>query len=418
VTSNSVSAHTDLPSLRTSASVVSGHGPDRDVVIIGGGIIGLAFAWQAAKAGRSVLVIERESEAMGATTRNFGMIWPIGQPLGPRRERAERSRELWLEMADRARFGIDRCGSMHVACSSAEVAVLEEFAELARGADRPVSLVEGGVVRSQFSHLRSNVRMAMMSTSELVVDPREVPRCISGFLRESYGVEFRFGSAVTGVDDGLVRLAGGDRYQSSLTIVCPGDDMRTLFPQLLASRALRRCKLQMQRTAPQPRGWRMGPHIAGGLTLLHYDAFAECASLPVLRERLDEEFAEHRKLGIHVMVSQNALGECVIGDSHEYESEVSQFESPRIDDLVVDYLRSFVRIPDQRIEKRWSGFYVKDDSASHTIVGVDDRTVLVTGLGGAGMTLGLGLGEELWPLFADGIFAGSDSNEFAGSAYV
>jgi D-hydroxyproline dehydrogenase subunit beta len=376
-----------------------------DVVIVGGGIVGLSLAWQAALAGRSVTVIDREERAFGATTRNFGMIWPIGQPLGPRRERAERSRDLWLELARLSGFGIDRCGSMHVACSPEEVAVLLEFSEQAQQAARPISLVEGGVARSRFSYLRSNVRMAMMSNTELVVDPREVPMKFSAFLREAHGVEFLFGSAVTGVDNGVVRFATGESMAGSVVIVCPGDDMRTLFPQQLAERSLVRCKLQMQRTVPQPRSWRLGPHLAGGLTLLHYEAFRSCPSITQLAARMDAEYAEYRKWGIHVMVSQNAGGECVIGDSHEYGGDITQFEKTHIDDLVLEYLRSFVRIPDQRIEARWSGFYAKDPAGPHTVVGIDDRTVVVTGLGGAGMTLGPVLGEELWPRFAERDFA-------------
>ena len=34
---------------------------------------------------------------------------------------------------------------------------------------------------------------------------------------------------------------------------------------------------------PQPNGWRLGPHVAGGLTLCHYQAFEACRALPALR---------------------------------------------------------------------------------------------------------------------------------------
>jgi D-hydroxyproline dehydrogenase subunit beta len=394
------------------------HSTTHDVVIVGGGIIGLSFAWQAAKAGRSVLVIEREPKARGATTRNFGMIWPIGQPLGPRRDRAQRSRALWLELGALAQFDVQRCGSLHVACASDEARVLSEFADRADTAGHKVLLLDGEGARSRFPNLRSAVRLAMFSDTELVVDPREVPSALSGFLREQHSVEFRTDVTAIGVDGGLVRFANGDSCRAELVIVCPGDDMRTLFPDLFRERLLRRCKLQMQRTAPQPNGWRFGPHLAGGLTLLHYEAFANCPSLPDLITRMDEEYSEHRRLGIHVMMSQNARGECVIGDSHEYDDDITQFESERIDALVSEYLRSFVRIPDQRVEARWSGFYAKDPAGHQTVIAVDDRTVLVSGLGGAGMTLGPVTGEEIWPQFSDGVFADASANDLRESVHA
>ena len=104
--------------------------PRADVAIVGAGILGLAHAYVAAKAGKSVVLFERSPRAAGASVRNFGMLWPIGQPAGTMLSLSLRSRALWLEILDLAKLPRRETGSLHVAYRADEAAVAQEFAEL------------------------------------------------------------------------------------------------------------------------------------------------------------------------------------------------------------------------------------------------------------------------------------------------
>jgi FAD dependent oxidoreductase TIGR03364 len=377
-----------------------------DVAVIGGGIVGLAFAWTAARLGRSVVLFERDRKAQGASVRNFGMVWPIGQASGAPHARALRSRELWAELADRAGIALDPVGSLHLAYRGDELAVLEEFARLAPGYGVRLLTPAETLGRSP-SVNPDGLLGALWSPTEACVDPRQAIARIPAYLAEAHGVQLRFGSVVTSVEMPEVRTADGEVWAVDRAIVCGGADFRTLFPEVFESSGIRLCKLQMMRTPAQADGWKLGPMLAGGLTLGHYAAFGVCPSLPALKRRFEETMPEYVRQGIHVMASQNFLGEVVIGDSHEYDDAIDPFDKPGIDALILEYLRGMVRLPDGSIAARWHGIYAKHPTKLIYTAEPQPGAKVVTAPGGAGMTLSFGFAEELWEGWSDLDFSDS-----------
>jgi len=63
-----------------------------DLAIVGAGIVGLAHALAAIRRGLSVVVIDRDAQANGASVRNFGFITVSGQERGQVWRRAKRSK--------------------------------------------------------------------------------------------------------------------------------------------------------------------------------------------------------------------------------------------------------------------------------------------------------------------------------------
>lgn len=369
-----------------------------DVAVIGGGIVGLAHAWMAAERGRSVVLFERGAKAEMASVRNFGMVWPIGQPPGERYETAMLSRRRWLELRDRAGLWATECGAVHTAHEPDELAVLAEFATAAPKLGIACELLTPADAVGRFPALNPNRLLGVLySPTELCVDPRQAIATLPKFLAEKFpALTLRFGTTATDIDMPTVTTAGGETWRVDRAVVCGGADFETLFPQVYAASGLTRCKLQMMATAPQPGGWRLGTHIAGGLTLGHYKSFEVCPSLPALKARFAEQYPVHQKYGIHVMASQNHLGEVVIGDSHEYDADMSPFDKAEIDELILDYLRTLVRLPDSDIVRRWNGVYAKHPTLTQFVAEPQPNCHVVSSPGGAGMTLSFGLAERFW----------------------
>jgi FAD dependent oxidoreductase TIGR03364 len=327
------------------------------------------------------------------------MVWPVGQPPGPRLSLALRSRAIWLEVLAASGLWHEAGGSLHLAHREDEAEVLREFAKDAAALGYACRLLALTEVLERSPRLRPDGLLAgLWSATETCVDPREVVASLPEWLARAHGVRFEFGAPVSVCEPPRI-VAGGRGFRAGRAFVCPGAELGALFPEALAGvPGLLRSKLQMLRSAPWGGGRRIGPMLAAGLTLRHYAAFESCPTLPALRERVARESPEFDRFGIHVMVSQNGRGELVIGDSHEYfgpGEEVPPFGREEIDQIVLRYLAGFFDTGEVRIAERWHGTYVKHPERPFVALEPAPGVSLVTALGGAGMTLSFGLAEEL-----------------------
>ncbi len=365
-----------------------------EVAIVGAGIVGLALAYHHHLSGKKVTIFDRSDRPLGASIRNFGMIWPIGQGSATL-ARALRSRHTWELLSGQAGFWSEAKGSLHLAYRADEHQVLEEFMETAPDKGYRVRMMTPReVLKVSAAGKSQGLIGGMMSETEMIVDPREAIAAIARFLQASCGIEIHYQTAVTEVEEGQLR-AGGKYWRFDLLEVASGADFETLFPDLYAQAGLTKVKLQMMRTKAQGNEWRMGPALCSGLTLTHYQSFAHCKSLPALRSRIAQEMPWMPAWGIHVMMSQNGQGELVIGDSHEYGPDHDPFLREDINDYILDYLATFAQAPDLAIQARWYGIYAKVQGQTEFIGLPMPGVRVVNGLSGAGMTLSFGLAEEL-----------------------
>jgi FAD dependent oxidoreductase TIGR03364 len=307
---------------------------------------------------------------------------------------ARRSRDLWLQILKASGLWHARSGSLHVAYHEDEEQVLREFAGEASREGRPCELWTPDRVTARFPAVRPNgLRAGLWSADELGVDPREVIAWLPNWLTRTFGITFMFGTTVLHYDRPRLVTTNGD-WLARLLVICTGGDFRDLAPTAFSQAGLVACKLQMMRSQAYGDRFRLGTLLAAGLTLRHYSSFEGCPTLPELVRRLDAELPDYVRLGIHVLVAQNAGGELVIGDSHEYGDDIEPFDKSRIEDLILEYLRTFLMVPDLTIGARWHGLYVKHPTRPYVVAHPTPETLAVTGVGGAGMTLSFGLAEQ------------------------
>ncbi len=360
-----------------------------DLAIVGAGILGLAAALAAARAGKRVVVIDRDARANGASVRNFGFITVTGQQRGECWGRAMRSRDVWADVAPKADIRIEHAGLAVVARRPEARDVLAAFAASEMGA--ACELLDGTTARRRFPELSQKLEAVLYSPHDLRVESRDAIPKLAAYL-ERLGVTFMRETSVSRVAPPTVTTSRGEVAAGS-AIVCAGDDFTTLFARRLTPYRLLRCKVQMLRVAPG-RDCRLSCAVMSDLSLVRYLGYAEMPQAQTLRRRLEAEQAEHLAHGIHLIAVGSNDGTMVVGDSHDYATTPDPFVDDHVEGLMLDEYRAvFGHTP--AIVQRWFGTYAwaPDRLALVDAPAEDVRIAIVTS--GTGASTGFAIGEEI-----------------------
>ena len=360
-----------------------------DCAIVGAGIVGLAHALTASRAGLRTIVIDRDARAVGASIRNFGFVTVTGQEAGDCWRRARRSRDVWAEVAPQAGIDVHHHGLVFAARRPEALAVLEEFAAGPMGEGcrmlSPAEAAQGGA-------LRPDLRGALHSPHEMRVESRDAIPRLTAWLAEARGIAFRWETPVRAVEPGRVHTTSGT-VTADRIIVCPGPDIRALFGEVFTRRATTLCKLHMLRVAAP--SWRLPGAVMSDLGLVRYLGYAGSPTLPTLAARLHAEQAAELANGIHLIVVQGADGSLVVGDSHHYAASPDPFQPREVDDLILRELSAVLDLPRPEVTERWIGIYPSGpDTAFYEspMKGV----MLVSVTSGTGASTAFGLAEDVF----------------------
>ena len=362
-----------------------------DLAVVGGGIIGLAHAYVAAKAGRRVCVIERDSRANGASIRNFGFVTVTGQERGESWRLARRTRDIWADIAGSANLAVEHQGLYLTARSPEAVEVIEAFlvTEMGEGCE----LLRPQAFRSLASELGgADLQAVLYSPHEIRVESRTVIPVLTAWLKDVLGVTFFNETVVFEAGPPVLRTSRGP-IAAGAVVVCPGDDFVTLYADRIAAYGLKKCRLSMLKLADP--GFKLPGALMSDLSLTRYRGYSALPQARALEAKLRAEQASHYDNGVHLIVAQGADGGLIVGDSHHYDHLPEPFAPAEAErDILDEYQRALGRAAPAVLE-RWTGVYAVADDRTFLIDTPEDNVRLVIVTSGTGASTGFGIAERV-----------------------
>lgn len=362
-----------------------------DLAVIGGGVIGLAHATVAARAGKRVCVIERDARANGASIRNFGFITVTGQERGESWRLARRTRDVWAEIAPKARLKIEQQGLFLTARSDEAIAVIEAFLDTEMG--------EGcGVLpANRFREVADGIggadlKGALFSPHEIRVESRTAIPLLAAWLKETLGVAFFTETTALEIAPPRVRTSRGT-IEAGAVVVCPGDDFSTLYPERIAGYGLQRCRLSMMKLASP--GFRLPGALMSDLSLVRYRGYAALPEARVLEAKLRAEQPRHFENGVHLIVAQGHDGGLIVGDSHHYDLLPPPFAPASAEnDILDEFERATGRVAPPVLE-RWTGVYASASDRTFLVDTPEENVRIAIVTSGTGASTGFGIAEHV-----------------------
>jgi len=179
-----------------------------DVVVIGGGAVGLSIAWRAAQRGVGVLVLDRGPVGQGTSHYAAGMLAPVAEVTPgeePLLELGLRSARLYprfvaelVEASGVDSVGHTTAGTLLVARDADEAEALERELALRQRLGLPVERLRASEARRREPSLAPALRLALDVPGDHAVDPRMMLPALAAAVTRAGG-EVREHTPVAGV---------------------------------------------------------------------------------------------------------------------------------------------------------------------------------------------------------------------------
>jgi FAD dependent oxidoreductase TIGR03364 len=332
-----------------------------DLVVVGAGIVGLAFALEAQGRGQSVVVVERDDQPRGASVRRSGHMSVTTQD-GLALAFALAARERWLKLGREAGFWVRETGAVVVARATEELAVLDD---LVAARDGDATLLDADGVRARVAVTSDDVVGGAFLPLDLRIEPRDAVSALAAWFASRPAADVAWSTAVHTLEPGsgctLVRTSRGE-VVARRVVVAVGHEIDRMFPQVADDAGLRRTSRQWLRVAEMrpATAWDPAePAVLDGTALVHHPAFAPSPALADVRERLRVRSPELVEAGVHLAFTRRADGTLVLGSARAHASPLgartapSPFRSEAADELLLREAGALLGARPEVVE-RWS----------------------------------------------------------------
>ena len=204
------------------------------VIIVGGGVIGLSVGWQLAKAGREVVLFDRDEAGKAASWASAGMLTPLAEVRFEEEDLlrlALGSLEMYpefvgeLESDTGRKVGYRRDGVLLVGITRDDVEHLRFRYEYQEELGLPVEWLSGAEAREREPHLGTRVSAAVWCAGDHQVDNRLLVEALKlGFTKAGGVLHERSGVDAIEVQGARVRgvRVAGEIHEAGTVVLAAG----------------------------------------------------------------------------------------------------------------------------------------------------------------------------------------------------
>jgi glycine/D-amino acid oxidase-like deaminating enzyme len=166
----------------------------REFVVVGGGIAGCTVAYELARRGRDVTLVEQRSLAHGASGRNMGLLLNQVDPAAVRM--MQTSVEIYRELDARDGFSMRQVDQLLLASSESQLAATSARVAAMRGLGVELEEVSGDQLRRLLPALAPNVAGGAITRGAWALEPAAATLAFAEAARAA-GADVRAGVRVT-----------------------------------------------------------------------------------------------------------------------------------------------------------------------------------------------------------------------------